>query len=176
MARVENPAQQSVETIQPAPPGPGPSGPCLATGARIVENRAFQGRERIKPRPLQVQTDPDMALKAVFTRFEAAFLAQDIAAIRTCLSPAFQWHLPNGQIVYGREEALAEMECRFAMPGGPKFSGTVWRFLPEGRVLQTYRVEYAGPDGKWRQSRGFDAYETGDGLITLKDAYWKMIP
>ena len=34
----------------------------------------------------------------------------------------------------------------------------------------------SGPDGKKRQSRGLDVYEIGGGLITLKDAYWKMVP
>ena len=43
-------------------------------------------------------------------------------------------------------------------------------------MIQTYRVDYLGPDGRWRESRGMDLYEIRNGLIACKDAYWKMIP
>ena len=70
---------------------------------------------------------------------------------------------------------LAEMERRFAMPNGPRFSASVWRFKGT-TVIQTYEVEFMGADGRWRASLGMDLYEIGGGLITRKDAYWKMIP
>ncbi len=101
-------------------------------------------------------------------------MTQDTAAIAECLAPSFEWRLPNGEIVYGRENALAAMERRFAMENGPRFSRSVWRF--KGRtVIQTYRVEYMGADGAWRRSRGMDLYKIRGGLIARKDAYWKMI-
>jgi nuclear transport factor 2 (NTF2) superfamily protein len=149
--------------------------PRLSNGMCIRENRTHQKTQRIGRAELRVPASDEMGYKKLFTRFEEAFTTQDIAMLRSCLSPAFQWHLPNGQVVYGREEALSEMERRFAMPNGPRFSASVWRFK-DTTVIQTYDVEYAGPDGRWRQSRGMDLYEIGDGLITRKDAYWKMIP
>ena len=168
-----NPSKQTAEEI--APTVPGSNTPRLSNGFRIVQNRAYQRVQKIKRTKLTVPVDDEIGYKKLFTRFEEAFVAQDIAAIAGCLSPAFQWHQPNGDVVYGKKEALEEMERRFATPNGPKFSGTVWRFKGT-TVIQTYKVEYTGPDGKTRQSRGLDVYEIGGGLITLKDAYWKMIP
>lgn len=168
-----NPSRQTAEEITPT--GPGTNTPRLSNGFKIVQNRAYQRVQKIKRKTLTVPVDDEIGYKKLFTRFEEAFIAQDIAAIGECLSPAFQWHQPNGDVVYGKKEALDEMERRFATPNGPKFSGTVWRFKGT-TVIQTYNVEYTGPDGKTRQSRGLDVYEIGGGLITLKDAYWKMIP
>ena len=168
-----NPTSQAAEEIVPAQ---SPSNtPRLSNGFKIVQNRAYQRVQKIKRKPLTVPVDDEIGYKKLFTRFEEAFISQDIDAIGTCLSPAFQWHQPNGDVIYGKKEALDEMERRFATPNGPKFSGTVWRFKGT-TVIQTYNVEYIGPDGKARQSRGLDVYEIGGGLITLKDAYWKMIP
>lgn len=174
-ATLANPVEQAVEDIQPASPASRPDGPRLSTGARIVENLGSRRSEKIARKTLTVSAGDEMAHKKLFTRFEEAFLTADIAALRACLSPAFQWHLPNGEVVYGREEALAEMGRRFAMPNRPKFSGTVWLFK-DSTVIQTYDVEFLGPDGLWRQSRGMDFYDIGGGLITRKDAYWKMVP
>lgn len=172
-AVIGNPAEQQVEEIRPSTPAS--NAPRIANGFKIVDNRAYQRKERIRSAPLTVPAGDEIEYKKLFTKFEEAFTARDMAALRKCLSPAFTWKLPNGQVVYGRDNALEEMERRFAMPNGPRFSASVWRFSGQ-TVLQTYDVEYMGPDGRWRQSKGFDYYEIGQGLITLKDAYWKMIP
>ena len=108
-------------------------------------------------------------------KFEEGFMTQDLQVIGECLAPSFEWRMPNGEVAEGRDKALAAMEERFAMPNAPRFTRSVWRF--QGRtVIQTYRVDYLGPDGRWRESRGMDLYEIRDGLIACKDAYWKMIP
>lgn len=149
--------------------------PRLSIGARVRENRAYQTVQKIARADLTVPADDEIGYKKLFTRFEEGFVTQDIAKIGTCLSPSFQWHLPNGDVAYGKAEALAEMERRFAMPNGPRFSASVWRFKGT-TVIQTYEVEFMGADGRWRASLGMDLYEIGGGLITRKDAYWKMIP
>ena len=108
-------------------------------------------------------------------KFEEGFTRQDLEMIGECLLPSFEWRMPNGEVAQGRDNALAAMERRFGMPDAPRFGRSVWRF--QGRtVIQTYRVDHPGPDGRWRQSRGMDLYEIRDGLIACKDAYWKMIP
>lgn len=151
------------------------NGQRLANGFKIVSNSNASNDASIPHIEIRAKTPDEVLYKQLFTRFEAAFLAADIDAIASCLSPAFQWHLPNGMVVYGKAEALDEMQRRFAMPNGPKFSNSVWRFN-DTTVIQTYNVSYCGPDGKWRDSLGMDLYEIGDGLIARKDAYWKMIP
>ena len=142
---------------------------------KIVRNRSGQRVEEIRQDPAPLETIPELAHRKLMARFEEAFLTQDMALMAECLLPSFEWRLPNGEVVYGRDEAIAAMERRFAMPNGPKFSRSVWRF--RGRtVSKTYRVSYLGPDGKWRKSRGMDLYKIRDGLLARKDAYWKMIP
>ena len=144
-------------------------------GLRVRLNVSGQKKEKIKRKSIKVTPADEMEYKKLFTRFEEAFSSRDMKVLGECLSPAIQWHLPNGKVIYGRKEVLQEMEHRFTMPNGPKFSGSVWKFL--GTIVhQTYEVEYMGPDGKWRKSSGFDVYEIGDGLIVRKDAYWKIIP
>ncbi|PHP65436.1 hypothetical protein CSC94_18935 [Zhengella mangrovi] len=172
----ENQSAQKVEEIVQKPSSTRESNSHrLANGFRVVDNRAYQRVQKIRPVALVVPADDEIGYKKLITRFEEAFITRDMKAIGDCLSPSFQWHLPNGQVAYGKKEALEEMERRFAMPNAPRFSGSVWRFK-DTTVIQTYDVEYLGADGKWRQSKGMDLYEIGGGLITVKDAYWKMIP
>ena len=142
---------------------------------KIVRNRSGQRVEDIRRDPDAGEPDPELAHRALIARFEEGFTRQDLRIIGECLLPSFEWRMPNGETAYGREAALAAMERRFAMPDGPRFGRSVWRF--RGRtVIQTYRVEYRGPDGRWRKSRGMDLYKIRDGLLARKDAYWKTIP
>ena len=142
---------------------------------KIVRNKSGQRVEDIVRDPMLAESDPELARRKLIAKFEEGFTRQDLKTIAECLLPSFEWRMPNGEVAYGRENALAAMEMRFAMPNGPKFSRSVWRF--RGRtVIQTYRVEYPGPDGRWRKSRGMDLYKIRNGLIARKDAYWKMIP
>lgn len=198
MRVVENPLQQEIEEIDalplPSASEPATSGPVKVRqrtsgdrdfdkhadrrhidGLKIIENPAALRAIRIRSRSLRVPAADEIGYKKLFTRFEEAFLGQDVASIKVCLSPSFEWRLPNGDVIYGRNQALDEMERRFAMVNGPKFSRSVWRFKGK-TVIQTYRVKYLGPDGRWRKSRGLDLYKIRNGLITRKDAYWKMIP
>lgn len=142
---------------------------------KTVKNKSGQRVEEIPRDPAVPDGVPELAHRKLLAKFEEGFMKQDLHMIAECLLPSFEWRLPNGEIAYGKENALAAMKKRFAMPNGPKFSRSVWRF--KGRtVIQTYRVQYPGPDGRWRKSRGMDLYKIRDGLIARKDAYWKMIP
>jgi nuclear transport factor 2 (NTF2) superfamily protein len=127
------------------------------------------------PAPMLAPATVELEYKKLFARFEEAFLTHNMKLMHTCLSPAFVWHLPNGQSAYGREAAMTAMRKRFAMPDGPRFTDSVFRFKGT-TVIQTYNVEYRGADGQWRESRGMDIYEIAEGLIVSKDAFWKMLP
>jgi hypothetical protein len=173
---VGNASKQSVdEIVQTSPSLKRTKKRRPSTGLRIRKNASGQSTQKIKRQPIQVEPDEEIGYKKLFTQFEEAFLGRDMKALGKCLSPSFEWRLPNGDVVYGKEEALVEMERRFAMPNGPKFSKSVWRFKGK-TVIQTYRVKYLGPDGKWRKSRGMDLYKIRKSLIARKDAFWKMIP
>jgi len=173
---VENRFDHAVEEVaRVTPKSVAEQGARLQCGLRIVDNRSHQRPQKIKNTPIEVLPSDEMIYKRLFSKFEEAFLGRDMRMLAECLSPAFEWRLPNGEVIYGKKQALDEMERRFALPNGPKFSRSVWRFRGK-TVIQTYRVKYLGPDGKWRKSRGMDLYKIRLGLISRKDAYWKMIP
>ena len=142
---------------------------------KMARNKSGQRVEEVSRDPVAAEVAPDIACRKLMAKFEEGFMRQDLATIGECLLPSFEWRMPNGEVAYGRDNALAAMEKRFGIPNGPRFSRSVWRF--RGRtVIQTYRVDYPGPDGRWRKSRGMDLYKIRDGLIARKDAYWKWIP
>ena len=142
---------------------------------KTVKNMSGQRVEEIPRDHVVEEVAPELAYRKLMAKFEEGFITQNLQMIGECLLPSFEWRMPNGEVAHGREIALAAMEERFAMPNAPRFSRSVWRF--QGRtVIQTYHVDYPGPDGRWRESRGMDLYEIRDGLIACKDAYWKMIP
>lgn len=142
---------------------------------KIVKNKSGQRVEEIPRDSVAAEVAPGLAYRKLVAKFEEGFMRQDLQMIGECLLPSFEWRMPNGEVAYGRDNALAAMERRFGMPNAPRFRRSVWRF--RGRtVIQTYRVDYLGPDGRLRKSRGMDLYKIRDGLIARKDAYWKLIP
>ena len=115
---------------------------------KTVKNSPDQRVEEIPGDPVAADVRPELARRKLMAKFEEGFTKQDLQMIGECLLPSFEWSMPNGEVAYGRENALAAMEERFAMPNAPRFSRSVWRF--RGRtVIQTYRVDYPGPDGRW---------------------------
>ena len=143
---------------------------------KIVRNRSGQRVEDIPRDPVATEVDSDLANRKLIAKFEEGFDEAGPENDRG-MSPAFlrvadaqrRGRLRPGKRARRHGEAFRDAERT------PKFSRSVWRF--RGRaVIQTYRVEYLGPDGRWRKSRGMDLYKIRDGLIARKDAYWKMIP
>lgn len=112
-------------------------------------------------------------IEVLFREFVAAFQAQDVERVGACLTDDFEWRLPNGEVYSGKRDALAAMAKRFAATDGPRFSDSQFRFFGD-TVLQTYRVE-VGSENDTQHTQGMDAYTVRDGLIALKDAYWKQL-
>ena len=109
--------------------------PRLSNGFKIRQNRAYQRVQKIKRPKLTVPASDEMGYKKLFTKFEEGFLAQDLVMIGECLSPAFQWRLPNGDVVYGKKEALDEMGRQLSAFGlvfrTPQIVGQIGKFLVE---------------------------------------------
>lgn len=112
--------------------------------------------------------------EALFNTFVSAFLNKDLAQVAQCLSPHFAWRLPSGETYTGKENALAFMAKRFADPHGPEFSESRLAFHGD-TVIQTYRVQAMGANGKRQSLAGLDVYKIEEGLIVFKDAYWKPL-
>jgi len=139
------------------------------------KNKSNQKTEVIeRTKEATAKLPKEISIKKLFLKFEIAFLESDPAAIAECLSPAFEWRPPSGEVFVGKAAALAAMESRFAMPGGPKFSRSRIKIYGN-TIIQTYRVAVKGPDGKRRKTKGLDVYKVKEGLLIRKDAYWKAI-
>jgi hypothetical protein len=77
-------------------------------------------------------------------------------------------------VLRGREACIAFLKERFASPVGPKFSDSHLNVLGQ-TVVQNYKVSVPLPGGKALTLDGTDVYQIRDGLIAVKDAYWKQI-
>ena len=114
------------------------------------------------------------SVTALMHRFEAGYVAVNAEAIVACFAPDVVWTLPDSRVLRGREACIAFLKERFASPTGPKFSDSHLNVLGQ-TVVQNYKVSVPLPGGKALTLDGTDVYQIRDGLIAVKDAYWKQI-
>jgi hypothetical protein len=107
-------------------------------------------------------------------RFEQGYEMVNAEAIVACFAPDVVWTLPDSRVLRGREACQAFLKERFASPTGPKFSDSHLNVLGQ-TVVQNYKVSVPLPGGKALTLDGTDVYQIRDGLIAVKDAYWKQI-
>ena len=111
--------------------------------------------------------------RSLMQRFASAFMAGDVDAVILCLSPQFEWHLPDGTVFKGRKGIRNAFEQRLQSASAPEFSNVTFRYHGD-TVIQTYDVRIKNANGKVRCTRGLDVYRISNGLISRKDAYWKF--
>jgi ketosteroid isomerase-like protein len=114
------------------------------------------------------------SVTALMHRFEAGYAIANAEAIVACFAPDVVWTLPDSRVLRGREACLAFLKERFASPAGPKFSDSHLNVLGQ-TVVQNYKVSVPLPGGQSVTLDGTDVYQIRDGLIAVKDAYWKQI-
>jgi ketosteroid isomerase-like protein len=114
------------------------------------------------------------SVTALMQRFEAGYAAVNAEAIVACFAPDVVWTLPDSRVLRGRAACLAFLKERFASPAGPQFSDSHLNVLGQ-TVVQNYKVSVPLPGGKALTLDGTDVYQIRDGLIAVKDAYWKQI-
>jgi hypothetical protein len=107
-------------------------------------------------------------------RFEQGYEMVSAEAIVACFAPDVVWTLPDSRVLRGREACQAFLKERFASPTGPKFSDSHMNVLGQ-TVVQNYKVSVPLPGGQAVTLDGTDVYQIRDGLIVVKDAYWKQI-
>jgi hypothetical protein len=107
-------------------------------------------------------------------RFEQGYEMVNAEAIVACFAPDVVWTLPDSRVLRGREACQAFLKERFASPTGPKFSDSHINVLGQ-TVVQNYKVGVPLPGGQSVTLDGTDVYQIRDGLIAVKDAYWKQI-
>ena len=116
----------------------------------------------------------DASVAALMRRFEAGYETVSAEAIVACFAPDVVWTLPDSRVLHGRAACLAFLKERFASPTGPKFSDSHMNVLGQ-TVVQNYKVGVPLPGGQSVTLDGTDVYQIRDGLIAVKDAYWKQI-
>lgn len=118
--------------------------------------------------------DDPASVAALMRRFEQGYEMVSAEAIVACFAPDVVWTLPDSRVLRGREACLAFLKERFASPAGPKFSDSHMNVLGQ-TVVQNYKVGVPLPGGQSVTLDGTDVYQIRDGLIAVKDAYWKQI-
>ena len=118
--------------------------------------------------------DDPASVAALMRRFEQGYEMVNAEAIVACFAPDVVWTLPDSRVLRGREACLAFLKERFASPTGPKFSDSHMNVLGQ-TVVQNYKVGVPLPGGQSVTLDGTDVYQIRDGLIAVKDAYWKQI-
>jgi ketosteroid isomerase-like protein len=118
--------------------------------------------------------DDPASVAALMRRFEQGYEMVSAEAIVACFAPDVVWTLPDSRVLRGREACLAFLKERFASPAGPKFSDSHMNVLGQ-TVVQNYKVSVPLPGGQSVTLDGTDVYQIRDGLIAVKDAYWKQI-
>ena len=118
--------------------------------------------------------DDPSSVAALMRRFEQGYEMVSAEAIVACFAPDVVWTLPDSRVLRGREACLVFLKERFASPTGPKFSDSHMNVLGQ-TVVQNYKVSVPLPGGKALTLDGTDVYQIRDGLIAVKDAYWKQI-
>jgi uncharacterized protein (TIGR02246 family) len=118
--------------------------------------------------------DDPASVASLMRRFEAGYATVNAEAIVACFAPDVVWTLPDARVLRGREACLAFLKERFASPAGPKFSDSHMNVLGQ-TVVQNYKVGVTMPGGQTVTLDGTDVYQIRDGLIAVKDAYWKQI-
>ncbi len=120
-------------------------------------------------------------LQALFRRFGRAFNAGDVDAILECVTADFRWIMargpqaPHGRIVEGREALRTALAERGQALSELRFSDAQV-FAAGDRVIGTFRMTAKRcADGAAVDLRGCDIYEVRDGLIAVKDSYWKQV-
>jgi ketosteroid isomerase-like protein len=118
--------------------------------------------------------DDPASVAALMRRFEQGYEMVSAEAIVACFAPDVVWTLPDSRVLRGREACLVFLKERFASATGPKFSDSHMNVLGQ-TVVQTYKVGVPLPSGQSVTLDGTDVYQIRDGLIAVKDAYWKQI-
>jgi ketosteroid isomerase-like protein len=118
--------------------------------------------------------DDPASVAALMRRFEQGYEMVSAEAIVACFAPDVVWTLPDSRVLRGREACLAFLKERFASPTGPKFSDSHMNVRGQ-TVVQNYKVGVPLPGGQSVTLDGTDVYQIRDGLIAVKDAYWKQI-
>jgi ketosteroid isomerase-like protein len=118
--------------------------------------------------------DDPASVAALMRRFEQGYEMVSAEAIVACFAPDVVWTLPDSRVLRGREACLVFLKERFASPTGPKFSDSHMNVLGQ-TVVQNYKVGVPLPGGQSVTLDGTDVYQIRDGLIAVKDAYWKQI-
>jgi ketosteroid isomerase-like protein len=118
--------------------------------------------------------DDPASVAALMRRFEQGYEMVSAEAIVACFAPDVVWTLPDSRVLRGREACQAFLKERFASPTGPKFSDSHMTVLGQ-TVVQNYKVGVPLPGGQSVTLDGTDVYQIRDGLIAVKDAYWKQI-
>jgi ketosteroid isomerase-like protein len=124
---------------------------------------------------------PHTARETLLAEFLKASARRDLDAMYRTVTPDFVWSLPVGpdaphaRKLTTRDEIAAYFEERARIYASVKFHDLAWQHAPDASFM-TFRVIAEYKDGRPPvDALGLERYTFRDGLIAIKDAYWKRI-
>ena len=124
--------------------------------------------------------DPAKANEAVLMAMARAWHAEDEAALRVCLAEDIVWcqeigpDAPDGRVLKGRDAFIEGYWRRRRQVRNVRIVDNEYRVLPDFAV-QTFRLTGEDAQGRPVDLRVCDLYRFKDGLVALKDTFWKTI-
>lgn len=119
--------------------------------------------------------------ESLLANFLKAFARRDLDAMYRTVTPDFVWSLPVGpdaplaRNLATRDAIAAYFEERSRIYSSVKFHDLAWQHAPDASFM-TFRVIAEYKDGRAPvDALGLERYTFRDGLIAMKDAYWKRI-
>lgn len=121
------------------------------------------------------------ARDALLAAFSKALFACDVAAVYRTVTPDFVWRLPIGsdaphaREIASPDQLAAYFDERERRYDGMRFHDVVYHHAAEATFM-TFRVTAKRKGGGAPvDALGMERYLFRDGLILLKDAYWKRV-
>jgi ketosteroid isomerase-like protein len=116
----------------------------------------------------------------LLTAFSRALFRNDLDALYAVVAPDFVWRLPIGpdaphaRALASRAELAAYFAEREARYSRLRFEDVAYHHAPDATFM-TFRAIGEYRDGAAFSVDGMERYLFRDGLIAMKDAYWKRI-
>lgn len=121
------------------------------------------------------------ARDVLLAAFSKALFARDVEGVYRTVTPGFIWRLPIGpdaplaREIASPDQLAAYFDERERVYEGMRFHDVAYHHAPEATFMTFRVVAKRKGGGAPVDALGMERYLFRDGLILLKDAYWKQI-
>lgn len=119
---------------------------------------------------------------ALMEKFRLSYATLNEQGLRETTSEDFEWHqhvttnsddMPTGRVLRGIDALIKDLKWRQANWRNVRYEDLEERAAPD-MLVQTFRISGEVDEASFH-AKAVDLYTVKDGLITLKDTYWKYL-